>query len=76
MFPMVPYHALPRLHEAIRHDLPEANRSVPQAFAEVLGALWRQLRDPEYRIEKPLPPTARPYRLDLHAAALGAGAAE
>ena len=24
MFPMVPYHALPRLHELIKHDLPDA----------------------------------------------------
>ena len=24
MFPMVPYHALPRLHELIKHDLPAA----------------------------------------------------
>jgi fatty acid desaturase len=22
MFPMVPYHALPKLHETIKHDLP------------------------------------------------------
>ena len=76
MFPMVPYHALPKLHAAIRHDLPEPNRSIPEAFAEVLGALKRQLSDPEYRIEKTLPESARPYRYDLHAEALGLSAAE
>ena len=27
MFPMVPYHALPQLHELIKHDLPEPNPS-------------------------------------------------
>ena len=76
MFPMVPYHALPKLHEAIRHDLPEPNRSIGEAFGEVFRALNCQLSDPEYRIEKPLPDTARPYRLDLHAEALGLSAAE
>ena len=28
MFPMVPYHALPRLHELIKHDLPAPNPSI------------------------------------------------
>ena len=28
MFPMVPYHALPKLHELIKHDLPAPNPSM------------------------------------------------
>ena len=71
MFPMVPYHALPRLHAAIRHDLPAPNPGIANAFAEVWHALRQQLTDPEYRVEKALPETARPYRFDLHAQALG-----
>ena len=71
MFPMVPYHALPKLHAMIRADLPEASRNIPEAISEVVSALRKQLDDPEYRIEKPLPATARPYRMDLHAEALG-----
>ena len=71
MFPMVPYHALPRLHEKIKHDLPEPNHSIAEGLAEVIGALRRQLKDREYRVEKRLPPTARPYRMDYHAEALG-----
>ena len=74
MFPMVPYHALPRLHEMIRHDLPEPNRSIGEGMLEVYRALKRQRTDKEYRIEKELPETARPYRLDLHAEALGLSA--
>lgn len=76
MFPMVPYHALPALHERIKHDLPAPNRSIAEGLAEVWDALWRQLGDPEYRIEKRLPETARPYRMDYHAEALGLTAAE
>ena len=75
MFPMVPYHALPRLHGMIKHDLPEPNRSLAEGMLEVYRALKRQLRDKEFRIHKKLPGTARPYRLDLHAEALGLPAA-
>ena len=32
MFPMVPYHALPRLHELIKHDLPAPNPSIWHAY--------------------------------------------
>jgi fatty acid desaturase len=66
MFPMVPYHALPRLHEVIKGDLPAPNRSIPEAFAEMWPALRRQLADEEYFLRRDLPPTARPYREDFH----------
>ncbi|MEM7257947.1 MAG: fatty acid desaturase [Pseudomonadota bacterium] len=61
MFPMVPYHQLPTLHEKIKADLPAANHSMAQGLAEVCLALRKQLTDPEYRIEKPLPAGAQPY---------------
>ncbi|MGB8812829.1 MAG: fatty acid desaturase family protein [Paracoccaceae bacterium] len=72
MFPMVPYHALPKLHAMIKHDLPTPNRSIPQAFAEMWPALRRQMANDEYFIKRALPATAQPYREDFHAAALGA----
>ncbi len=72
MFPMVPYHALPALHARIRHDLPAPNRSIAEGFREMWPALVRQLRYEDYFIKRELPPTARPYREDFHAAALGA----
>lgn len=71
MFPLVPYHALPRLHETIKGDLPPPNKGIVEGLQEVFSALIKQLKDPEYRIEKTLPPTARPYRRDLHDIALG-----
>ena len=66
MFPMVPYHALPRLHELIKGDLPPANRSIAHAYAEMVGALWRQRSEPGFYLRKELPPTARPYREEFH----------
>ena len=70
MFPMVPYHALPKLHELIKDDLPAPNRSMIEGMREVIVALRRQKTEPEYRIEKALPTTAKPYRMDLHDIAL------
>ncbi|WP_313731488.1 fatty acid desaturase family protein [Cohnella nanjingensis] len=62
MFPMVPYHALPKLHEEIRHDCPAPSPSLAAALREVFQALARQRKDPTYTIVRPLPETARPYR--------------
>ena len=62
MFPTVPYHALPAFHERIKHDLPAPNTSMLQALAEVLPALWRQLRNEDYFITRTLPKTATAYR--------------
>lgn len=71
MFPMVPYHALPRLHEAIKHDLPAPNTSIAQAFREMWPALRRQLAHEDYFVQRDLPAGAKPYRTDFHVAALG-----
>ncbi len=59
MFPMVPYHALPRLHEAIKEDCPPAYPSTVAAYREVLPAIARQLRDPSYFVRRELPASAR-----------------
>ena len=62
MFPMVPFHALPRLHDILKHDLPAPNPSILAAYREAVPAVLRHRHDPEYFIRKPLPPTARPYQ--------------
>jgi fatty acid desaturase len=61
MFPMVPYHALPKLHEEMKSDCPAARPSLWTALKEVIGALRKQKADPAYVVVKPLPSTARPY---------------
>jgi fatty acid desaturase len=71
MFPMVPYHALPRMHALIRDDLPVPSPSIAAAFADVIRALWRQRTEPGYTILPDLPPTARPFRADLHNVEVG-----
>jgi fatty acid desaturase len=66
MFPMVPYHALPRLHTEVRQDLPVPCSSTIAAYREIVPTLLRQMRDPEYHIRRELPPSAKPFRPDLH----------
>lgn len=66
MFPMVPYHALPKLHELIKDDLPAPNPSIASAYREMWPALMRQLRYEEYFIKRELPPTAKPYKAEFH----------
>jgi fatty acid desaturase len=74
MFPMVPYHRLPELHAMIRHDLPLPTPSIWAGYKEMWPALKRQLMNEEHYVRRDLPPTARPYREDLHSTALGAAA--
>ena len=71
MFPMVPYHALPRLHEMLKHDMPPPHPGLWAAYREIIPAVLRQARDPDHHAERPLPPTAKPYRRE---AAPGAAA--
>ncbi|CAD7049894.1 fatty acid desaturase [Pseudorhizobium endolithicum] len=66
MFPMVPYHALPRLHDLIKDDLPAPNPSIWAAYKEMWPAVKRQLRNEEYFLKRELPPTAKPYRFEFH----------
>lgn len=66
MFPMVPYHALPKLHALIKDDLPAPNRSIAEAYREMWPALKRQLKYEDYFLKRELPPTAKPYKAGLH----------
>ena len=71
MFPMIPYHALPRLHALIKDDLPAPNRSIFDGYREVIPAFLRQLRYEDYFLKRELPPTAKPYRDELHQLDIG-----
>ena len=66
MFPMVPYHALPQLHAEIGDDLPPPCNGILATCREMLPALWRQRRDPDYCLERVLPSSAKPFRPELH----------
>jgi fatty acid desaturase len=58
MFPMVPYHALPKLHEAMKADCPAPYPSFWAAYKEIVPTLLRQVRDPSHFVRRQLPPGA------------------
>jgi MocE subfamily Rieske [2Fe-2S] domain protein len=58
--PMVPYHALPRYHEAIKDQTPPAYPSLWAVYREMVPALIKQAtQDPNYHIKRAIP-TPRP----------------
>lgn len=68
MYPMVPYHALPQLHAALKHDMPPVYTSTWAACREILPALWRQRTDPEYYVERPVPGSSNDQGVNAQAA--------
>ena len=62
MFPMVPFYALPDLHEEIKADCPPAYPGPIAAYREMLPAIIRQRRDPSYYVDRKtlLPASANP----------------
>jgi hypothetical protein len=61
MFPMVPYHALPALHEEMKADAPRPYSGFLEAYREIIPAVLRQVKGPGYYVKRQLPPGARPF---------------
>ncbi|MCL5997302.1 MAG: NADH:ubiquinone reductase (Na(+)-transporting) subunit F [Chloroflexi bacterium] len=60
MFPLVPYHALPKLHELVKADMPTPYNGLVEAYREIISALFRQSKDAGYYVRRKLPtPTNR-----------------
>jgi fatty acid desaturase len=59
MFPMVPFHALPKLHEQVEACLPRTYRGLTDAFREIIPALIRQSKDANYFVLRELPGVAQ-----------------
>jgi Na+-transporting NADH:ubiquinone oxidoreductase subunit F len=55
MFPLVPYHALPRLHEAVKEDMPKPYPSLLAAWREIIPAILHQTKDPAWHVKRVLP---------------------
>lgn len=66
MYPLVPYHALPRLHTLVKDDCPQPYSSIFNAWKEILPTVIRQIHDPAYHVKRVLPEkrtnsAARPF---------------
>jgi MocE subfamily Rieske [2Fe-2S] domain protein len=66
MFPLVPYHALPKLHEAIKSDCPPAYTGIVNAFREIIPAVIKQSKDPSYFVERRLPSPSIQHEKTTH----------
>jgi Na+-transporting NADH:ubiquinone oxidoreductase subunit F len=58
MFPLVPYHALPKLHVLVKDDCPPPYPGIIAAWREILPALLRQVKDPAWHVRRKLPERA------------------
>ena len=70
MFPLVPYHALPRLHELVKDDCPPPYPSILAAWREILPAVLRQVKEPGHHVKRQLPPPKAPAAAGPRAAAV------
>ncbi len=68
LFPLIPYHALPKLHAAIKADCPPPYPSTIAAYREIIPTVIRQLREPTYFVRRELPQSAQPAPASLRAA--------
>jgi fatty acid desaturase len=66
MFPMVPFHALPALHEEMKYDTPKPFPNLFSALIVVIPAMLKMRKDPGYTTVRPLPPTANPFKYGPH----------
>jgi Na+-transporting NADH:ubiquinone oxidoreductase subunit F len=55
MFPLVPYHALPKLHEAVKDDMPKPYNGLWEAYKEIIPTLVRQATEPTFYVKRELP---------------------
>tara|TARA_R110002049_G_scaffold30_2_gene177 strand:+ start:2549 stop:4870 length:2322 start_codon:yes stop_codon:yes gene_type:complete len=59
MFPLVPYHALPKLHALIKDDCPPVYSSIFSAWSEIIPTIKRQIKEPSFYVKRKLPKTKK-----------------
>ena len=74
LFPLVPYHALPRLHQAVKPYCPPPYRSCWDAYREIIPAVFRQRRDPHWFVRRALPGAEPPAFVETGPVAAGSEA--
>jgi len=55
MFPLVPYHNLPKLHAIVKGDMPVPYPSIFAAWKEIVPNVLRQVKDPAHYVKRQLP---------------------
>ena len=57
MFPMVPSYNLKKLHNLIKDQLPKPKNGLIDAYKEIIPAIIKQAKDPNYKIPVKIPQT-------------------
>jgi len=60
MFPLVPFHALPKLHDLVKADMPTPYNGIIEAYREIVPAVLRMAKDPGFYIRRKLPTASNP----------------
>ena len=55
MFPTVPSYNLPKLHHLIKDQMPPAKEGLWGAYKEIIPAIFKQAKNPDYKIELSVP---------------------
>ena len=55
MFPLVPYHNLPKLHELVKDDMPRRYNGLWDCWKEIIPTILKQVKDPTYHVKVKLP---------------------
>ena len=66
MFPLVPYHALRKLHDAVKNDCPTPYPSLFAAWCEIAPTILKQVKDPAYHVKRRLPTRRTPLDARSH----------
>jgi Na+-transporting NADH:ubiquinone oxidoreductase subunit F len=65
MFPLVPFHALQRLHAAVKADCPIPYSSLFGAWCEIVPTILKQIKDPAHHVKRKLPETKPRLSCDI-----------
>ena len=55
IFPTVPSHNLPKLHNLVKDQMPTAKKGLWGAYREIIPAIFKQAINPNYKIELSVP---------------------
>ena len=55
MFPTVPSYNLKKLHEIIKNKMPEPKKGLIGAYSEIIPTIFKQVKNPNYKIQLKVP---------------------
>ena len=55
MFPTVPSHNLPKLHQLVKDQMPPAKKGLWGAYSEIIPTILKQAKNPSYELQVAVP---------------------